>query len=71
MPMCTLRVCRGLFPTESEKALPKYVVYCSFTKRVNHRPVNKGDSRQRHLQGKGEYTGLVRQALGFSLFDPM
>ena len=32
---------------------------------------NKGDSRPRHLQGKGEYTGLVRQAWGFPLFDPM
>ena len=25
---------------------------------------NKGDSRQRHLQGKGAYSGLVRQAGG-------
>ena len=32
---------------------------------------NKGDSRPRHLQGKGEYTGSVRQAWGFSLFGPM
>ena len=34
-------------------------------------PLNKGDSRPRHLQGKRAYTGLVRQAWGFSLFGPM
>ena len=37
-------------------------------KRENHGIVaagNKGDSRPRHLQGKGTKTGLVRQTLGF------
>ena len=34
---------------------------------------NKGDSRPHHLlfRGKGVNTGLVRQAWGMSLFDPM
>ena len=32
---------------------------------------NKGDSRPRHLQGKGVNTGLVRQTWGLSLFGPM
>ena len=31
--------------------------------------VNKGDSRPRHLQGKGAKTGLVRQTLGFLSLD--
>ena len=34
-------------------------------------PVDKGDSRPRHLQGKGVNTGLVRQTWGLSLFGPM
>ena len=29
----------------------------------------KGDSRPRHLQGKGAKTGLVRQTLGFLSLD--
>ena len=37
----------------------------TFCVKSNSHTWNKGDSRPRHLQGKGAFTGLVRQAWGF------